>query len=214
MIDWIMSDVFSMTNHYRPILPDELKREKILENSRKIYGSKKSDIEATHIDWSNQNFSATSKAIEKAKQKAKDIMAGDSNRQISENNISSKKNIEEKLQSNQNLKIEKSDEKTSEIFETKNIQDENNQNEDLKQTNIENKTDLEVWKTYTWVVKIKFNYGLFVLVGENDWLLHKSMMKLQEWVNWKKMYEVGDEIQVKFQGFNENQWGKILFTQI
>lgn len=56
---------------------------------------------------------------------------------------------------------------------------------------------IKVGKTYEWYVKLKYNYGLFVTVGDLDGLLHKKMIDSAEWVSWKKLYEIGDPITVK-----------------
>jgi len=44
---------------------------------------------------------------------------------------------------------------------------------------------------------LKYNYGLFVTVGELDGLLHKSFIDATESASRKKLYEIGDPIIVK-----------------
>ncbi len=56
---------------------------------------------------------------------------------------------------------------------------------------------IKIGKTYEWYVKLKYNYGLFVTVGELDWLLHKKLIDAWEGISRKKLYEIGDPIVVK-----------------
>lgn len=56
---------------------------------------------------------------------------------------------------------------------------------------------IKVWKTYEWYVKLKYNYGLFVTVGELDGLLHKKLIDCPWDSSRKKLYEIGDPIVVK-----------------
>jgi hypothetical protein len=56
---------------------------------------------------------------------------------------------------------------------------------------------VKVGKTYEWYVKLKYNYGLFVTVGELDGLLHKKLIDAPDGVSWKKLYEIGDPIIIK-----------------
>lgn len=56
---------------------------------------------------------------------------------------------------------------------------------------------IKVGKVYEGYVKLKYNYGVFVTVGELDGLLHKSLIDCPEELSWKKLYEIGDPIVVK-----------------
>ncbi|HNG97212.1 MAG TPA: DUF87 domain-containing protein, partial [Candidatus Absconditabacterales bacterium] len=56
---------------------------------------------------------------------------------------------------------------------------------------------IKIGKTYEGFVKLKYNYGLFVTVGELDGLLHKSQVECPEGLSRKKLYEIGDPIIVK-----------------
>ncbi|MFA7285146.1 MAG: DUF87 domain-containing protein, partial [Candidatus Absconditabacterales bacterium] len=47
---------------------------------------------------------------------------------------------------------------------------------------------VKVGKTYEGYVKLKYNYGLFVTVGEVDGLLHKKFIDCPEGISWKKLY--------------------------
>jgi len=64
---------------------------------------------------------------------------------------------------------------------------------------IENKDD----KIYEWVVKLKFNYWLFVVANGYEWLLHKKNINLPEWISWKDYYNVWDKVKVKLIEFKE-----------
>lgn len=75
--------------------------------------------------------------------------------------------------------------------------------------------DLVIGNEYSWYVKLKYNYGLFVTVYGVEWLLHKNFILSPEWVSWKKLYEIGDPIMVKAMEFKEIEWEKrVVWTQI
>ncbi len=75
--------------------------------------------------------------------------------------------------------------------------------------------DLVIGNEYSWYVKLKYNYGLFVTVYGVEWLLHKNFIQAPEWVSWKKLYEIGDPIMVKAMEFKEIEWEKrVVWTQI
>lgn len=67
---------------------------------------------------------------------------------------------------------------------------------------------IKIGKTYQWFVKLKFNYWLFVTVGEVEWLLHKSLVDTPEGMSWKKLYEIGDPIAVTAIEIKEKDWVK------
>ena len=56
---------------------------------------------------------------------------------------------------------------------------------------------IKVGKTYEGFVKLKYNYGIFMTVGELDGLLHKSLIDVPDGVSRKKLYEIGDPIVAK-----------------
>ncbi len=76
-------------------------------------------------------------------------------------------------------------------------------------------SDIHLWTTYSWLVKLKFNYGLFVTVKWIEWLLHKSQLVIPVWVESRKwLYEIGDPIDVKALEWKEMDDGKrIVWTQ-
>jgi len=50
---------------------------------------------------------------------------------------------------------------------------------------------------FEWIVKLKFNYGLFVVAGWYEWLLHKKNINLPEGISWKDYYNIWDKVRVK-----------------
>ena len=77
--------------------------------------------------------------------------------------------------------------------------------------------DIKLWQRYKGIVKLKYNYWLFVMLPgwEVEWLLHKKKIKVPEWVRWKDLYNIWDIIQVKAEEFKEvNGEKKVVWTQI
>lgn len=74
--------------------------------------------------------------------------------------------------------------------------------------NLDDNFPIKVGKTYQWFVKLKFNYGLFVTVGDIDGLLHKSLIDTPNDLSWKKLYEIGDPIAVTASEIKEKDWVK------
>jgi ribosomal protein S1 len=75
--------------------------------------------------------------------------------------------------------------------------------------------DLSTDKYYEWIVKLKYNFWLFVVLkgGKFEWLLHKKKMKVPEGMNWKDVYQIWDKIKVKIE--KKTPDGKNMeFTQI
>lgn len=73
----------------------------------------------------------------------------------------------------------------------------------------------DVW--YDGIVKLKYNYWLFVVLEgwKIEWLLHKKKIKVPDWLKWKDMYQIGDKIKVKFDTVKEvNGERRLEFTQI
>jgi hypothetical protein len=59
------------------------------------------------------------------------------------------------------------------------------------------KEDIVLWNTYQWLVKLKYNYWLFVTVKWVEWLLHKSHIIVPEGLSsWKWLYQIWDPIEV------------------
>jgi len=77
--------------------------------------------------------------------------------------------------------------------------------------------ELKKWVWYNWIVKLKYNYGLFVVLNwwNVEWLLHKKKIKVPDWIKWKDLYQIWDKIEVKFDILKKIDWKEILeFTQI
>jgi len=63
-------------------------------------------------------------------------------------------------------------------------------------------------------VKLKYNYGLFVIVKGVEGLLHKNFVKVPDGINWKDVYNIGDKIRVKVSEFKDiNGEKKVVWTQ-
>ena len=63
--------------------------------------------------------------------------------------------------------------------------------------------DITLWEQYTGYVKLLYNYGIFVTVKGVEWLLHKKAIKIPEWVDWKKYFTIGDQINVYAKEFKD-----------
>jgi ribosomal protein S1 len=74
----------------------------------------------------------------------------------------------------------------------------------------------DVW--YEWIVKLKYNFGLFVVLkgGKVEGLLHKSKIKVPDGIRWKDLYQIWDKIKVKVYDLSKaTQDGKnVQFTQV
>jgi len=90
-------------------------------------------------------------------------------------------------------------------------------NNDKKWNIVEKIEDLEKNVWYDAVVKLKYNYGLFVVLNwwKVEWLLHKKKIKVPDWIKRKDMYQIWDKIKVKFDVVKEINWEtRIEFTQL
>ena len=116
-----------------------------------------------------------------------------------------KKEVEEfvaKIASNLDKKMESKDsdkikDKNINNVVTKNVIQNSVKGVD-KEKNVSNvwNSDL-IWDIFDGVVKLKFNYGLFVVANWLEGLLHKKNIHLPEWINWKDYFNVGDSVRVK-----------------
>lgn len=74
--------------------------------------------------------------------------------------------------------------------------------------------NIKIWEWYEWLVKLKYNYWLFVMVKWAEWLLHKKVIDTPEWVRWKDLYEIWSPIKVKAEDIKEVEWEKkVVWTQ-
>ncbi len=76
--------------------------------------------------------------------------------------------------------------------------------------------DIKIGEEYTGLVKLKYNYGIFVTVKGVEWLLHKSQVANPTNVeDWKWLYEIGDKITVKAQEFKViNEEKRVVWSQL
>lgn len=76
--------------------------------------------------------------------------------------------------------------------------------------------DIKIGEEYQWLVKLKYNYGIFVTVKGVEWLLHKSQVANPTKVEDRKwLYEIGDKITVKAQEFKLiNEEKRVVWSQI
>lgn len=71
------------------------------------------------------------------------------------------------------------------------------------------KESIQLWSTYNGLVKLKYNYWLFVTVQWVEWLLHKSKIPVPSGVKSRKwLYEIWDSIRVKAIEWKEVSWEK------
>ena len=190
MIDWIVSDPFSMKTFPLPQPPNwpEVK-EKVKKQSRQRYAIKRQELEKLIKIWAEKTFSPVEKAIEKAKKMANNKeVSDDSFGRLSEDKLSSDDYL---LSSDYHL----------------------NQSSD----NSLSIDDIKIWQRYEGIVKLKYNYWLFVILPwwEVEWLLHKKKIKVPEGVRWKDLYNIGDKIKVKAEEIKEINWEKkVSWTQL
>ncbi len=83
----------------------------------------------------------------------------------------------------------------------------NNQNSGNEQ-NLFDISNIKIWEKYGWLVKLKYNYGMFITVKWVEGLLHKNEIKTVEWTSWKKLYNIWDKIEVIAQEIKEINWEK------
>ncbi len=80
---------------------------------------------------------------------------------------------------------------------------------------LESIDQIEIGKRYLGVIKLKYNYWVFVVVGNCEWLLHKKKISVPEWVKWKDIYNIWDQIKVKAEETKEvNQEMKVVWSQL
>lgn len=198
MIQWIMSDPFSMSTFPLTSPPHfDQHISKIREQSRQRYAQDKKTVQQQlqtihNIDNTNKK-NKVSKALIKSsnwsthEQKSSPLSV----QYIQKNNQTSSSNQTGISQS-------------SSLDVPLTSLDHNN-------TSITNTTDLVIWNQYTGIVKLKYNYGLFVVVGKTEWLLHKSKIALADR---KKTIQIGDTIEVKAsETIDVNGISKAVWTQ-
>lgn len=198
-IDGKDSDIFSMKTADRVSSQNTWEiKEKVKNQSRQRYAMAREELEKLIKIWAEKKFSPAEKVMEKAKelarQKKLEIESKEniyiSNEDESDNIYNLTSNAEDIYTADE---IE--DNSQASVDETANIIDED--------WSIEN---MNLWERYDGLVKLKYNFGLFVTVLGVEWLLHKNFIVNPEWVNWKKIYNVWDSIKVKLVDKKELEW--------
>lgn len=217
MVNWIGSDPFSMTTF--PLPNPELWQEiadKIRKQSRQRYGMEREKLEVMIKSWADKKFSASEKIMEQAMEEAKKEAQTKAKKTISQ---------ESKKQTNPEIKTQE-----QEIFTTKeNITQQDTWNtktpkykstDDIEATEPEIKLfcieDIKIGERYDGLVKLKYNYGLFITVKWVEWLLHKKLIKLPNPdFRWKDLYNIWDRIKVKAEEIKEIEWSqRIVWSQL
>ena len=75
--------------------------------------------------------------------------------------------------------------------------------------------DIKLWQQYEWYVKLMYNYWMFITVKWVEGLLHKNWIApLEDWVEWKKYYNIWDKIMVTAKEFKDIDGEKrVVWTQ-
>ncbi len=233
MINGVWSDPFSMTTF--PLPNPELWQEiadKIRKQSRQRYGMEREKLEVMIKSWADKKFSASEKimeqAIEEAKKeaeaKAKVKKTASTSTEIKKEDTSIshpteitpvvEKNetpIQTEEESNQSIVEDvETDTKTPEYKTADTVETEDLE---IKLFGID---DIKIWEWYDGLVKLKYNYGLFVTVKWVEWLLHKKVIKLPNPdFRWKDLYNIGDRIKVKAEEIKDIEWEKrIVWSQL
>lgn len=206
-IDGIMSDPFSMSTLplSQPEQSIEIK-DKIRTQSRQRYAMDRDKLESLIKIWSTKTFSPIEKAVEKA-------MKQDAEATSQEGLIKTSAPVSKPIESQ---------DKTGKWTVTESISE---KWDDIEQPvspvwipTLEKKSfsleDLRIGEWYDGIVKLKYNYGLFVIVKGIDGLLHKNFIKVPSSISWKDVYNIGDKIRVKAMEFKEvNGEKRIVWTQ-
>ena len=181
MIDWESTDVFGLSTYPIPdeiYQPDEVvARLKAISNKK--YTKPKNDVKKEISDklWTVD--------VEWLIKKQED----------NNNLVKSKNNSLSKKSSNLHLNTEEWKEDNNKITNwNKKIQ---NDNLSIEPKISDNSSNSDIGDIYDGIVKLKFNYGLFVITDKYEWLLHKKNIKLPEWINWKDYYNIWDKVRVK-----------------
>jgi len=208
MIDWVVSDPFSMKTFPLP-QPESWPevKQKVIKQSRQRYWFEREKLEKLIKIWAEKTFSPVEKAIEKAKMMA------------SMENLRKSKKVWETFEKSEKLSSEKvwkisSDNLLNKSSDKPLLYKSSDKSLTNNSLSID---DIKIWEWYEWIVKLKYNYWLFIILPwwEVEWLLHKKKIKVPEWVRWKDLYNIGDKIKVKAEEFKEVNWEKkVSWTQL
>ena len=223
MIRGYVSDPFSMTTGDFVKTEDaDLIKDKIRKQSRMQYAMERVELEQLIKIWASKKFTPAEKVMEKAKEDAAKAKARkeqqEKEREIwltSANVVVN--NVVVPLPANSSivtLPLSTSSTASPEISwsilvsETKDASwtiTEVQSDTPISQLSSSHTTetssdfslaDIVMWEEYDGLVKLKYNYGVFVTVLGVEWLLHKNLVLAPEGISWKKIYEIGDPIKV------------------
>ncbi len=207
-IDGIMSDPFSMSTIplSQPEQSIEIK-DKIRSQSRQRYAMERDKLESLIKIWSSKTFSPIEKAVEKAMKQDAEANAQDEPTQKQTNQPPRQKQWESASTQPTTIETPTAWSETSQpAINTVGIPD-----VEKKMFTLE---DLKIGERYDGIVKLKYNYGLFVIVKGIDGLLHKNFIKVPSSISRKDVYNIGDKIRVKAMEFKEvNGEKRIVWTQ-
>ncbi len=181
MIDGIMSDPFSMSTIplWQPEQSAEIK-DKIRQQSRQRYAMDRDKLEELIKIRSNKSFSPVEKAMEKA-MKMDDASPS--------------------IPTQPTISVPESSQYISPAVNAVWIP--------LSTAKITfTIADVKIGEWYDGIVKLKYNYGLFVTVRWVEGLLHKNTINVPDGISWKDVYNIWDKIRVKANEFKEINWEK------
>lgn len=210
-VDWKDSDIFSMQTAEWNFTDNmsEIK-EKVRNQSRQRYGIAREELEKLIKIWAEKKFSPAEKVMEKAKELAREKAATSNSietEQSSQIILENKNNLTSSItvgagiisplaEDNQKTENNKS-ENPSNIYMSKSEKSSDQiswKSSDDQDYSIDN---MSIWERYDGLVKLKYNFWLFVTVLGVEWLLHKNFIVSPEWLSWKKIYNIWDPIKVK-----------------
>jgi hypothetical protein len=242
MVDGIMSDPFSMGTLPlgQPEASQEIK-DKIRQQSRQRYAMERGKLEELVQIWANKTFSPVEKAMERAKADNTEVVraTGPSSLPPVPKAIATSippamptMPVAPKVASpTVTPEAPKPDILTAEKRELPDQEetlqlDSNLDEHGMKRVEVNSvwiptstKTsfgieDVKVGDWFDGIVKLKYNYGMFVMVKSVEWLLHKNFIKVPDWISRKDIYNIGDKIRVKVAEFKEvNGEKRVVWTQ-
>ena len=211
-IDGKDSDIFSMQTADWNFTDNMLDiKEKVRTQSRQRYAIAREELEKLIKIWAEKKFSPAEKVMEKAKAMAAEqtknintwkssveawfITSDAKNNPKTDIYINNKNNLAP-IEVGNISEIDKSD-NINNIYISDNISNHSENSESSKYTEDRSIDNMKIWKWYEGLVKLKYNFWLFVTVLGVEWLLHKNFIVSPEWLSWKKVYNIWDQIKVK-----------------
>lgn len=103
----------------------------------------------------------------------------------------------------------------SRLTELKNQKDIISNPELNRPTSQSSSSDISIWTRYDTTIKLKYNYWLFLSYNWAEWLLHKNLVNIPEWVDRKKFFNIWDKVRAKAIWYKEIEWEqKIVWTML